>query len=356
MPIINQVVKGSGGSAPERYISVNESNNKLVSDTATVFPLPNTVSDISPFLLGGAYAGNSSISSIVIGGNNINLTGENCMNQCFKGSSISSLDFSSLVSVSGTYALNNLCFSCRSLTSVNLSGLKVLSYAQNAFSGCSSLSSVNMASLEVISAAAGNFLSETALTSYEFDKLVYVGSYSASSFFSQCTSLTNVKFYSLNRVAMSGINSMFFRCTSLTDVYFYALRTVDNANSFSNILQLDTNVTMHFPSNLDPQGGSTVISSLQGYPTFGGTNTVLAFDLPATVILTGANTTEYERNPKYDTATALAWRVKDTGTAPNLTIDWTPFYTSGTTDPQVNDTIYSDSACTTAVTTISAIA
>ena len=61
-------------------------------------------------------------------------------------------------------------------------------------------------------------------------------------------------------------------------------------------------------------------------------------------------------NPKYDTASALAWRVKDTGSASNPTIVWTPYYTSGTTDPTVGASIYSDDACTTEVTTISSIA
>ena len=82
----------------------------------------------------------------------------------------------------------------------------------------------------------------------------------------------------------------------------------------------------------------------------GGTNTTVLYDLPATNILTGADTKEYERNPKYDTATALAWRIN--GTMPNTTT----YYTSGLTDPTVGTTIYSDSACTIAETTVDSIA
>ena len=88
---------------------------------------------------------------------------------------------------------------------------------------------------------------------------------------------------------------------------------------------------------------------------FGGTSTTVLWDLPSTFILTGANTTQYERNPRDDTATALAWRVLDGGTDADPVIDWTSFYTSGTTDPSLGNTIYSDAACTTAVTTISSI-
>jgi hypothetical protein len=146
---------------------------------------------------------------------------------------------------------------------------------------------------------------------------------------------------------------MFINCQNLTSVSFPALTSASFGsykNQFSNMIQNVTGCTIHFPSNLDPQGGSTVISSLTGYPSFSGTNTVLAFDLPSTNHLIGADTVEYERSPKFDTATVLAWRVN--GTAVNTTT----FYTNTLNDPQVNDTIYSDSACTQAVTTISSIA
>jgi hypothetical protein len=76
---------------------------------------------------------------------------------------------------------------------------------------------------------------------------------------------------------------------------------------------------------------------------FGGTNTTVLFDIVTT--LTGVDTNSYTRSQKNSTATATAW---DNG--------GTLYYTSGTAEPVVNDTIYSDSACTTAVTTISAIA
>lgn len=172
--------------------------------------------------------------------------------------------------------------------------------------------------------------------------------------------LDDIRFDSLKSLIGTQIFFMAFGGTDIASISFPAL----NANSFSStypgalsrIFWHCSNVTMHFPSNLDPAGGSTVISSLSGYPNFDGSNITLLFDLPATVILTGANSVNYERNPKYDTATALAWRVQDTGTAPNFVINWTPYYTSGTIDPAVSDTIYSDSACTTSVTTISSIA
>lgn len=68
---------------------------------------------------------------------------------------------------------------------------------------------------------------------------------------------------------------------SLTDgcnVYFNAVTT----STFINGDELDgigvsQNKTLHFPSNL-----SSVIPTLTGYPNFGGTNTTILYDLPAT--------------------------------------------------------------------------
>jgi hypothetical protein len=110
------------------------------------------------------------------------------------------------------------------------------------------------------------------------------------------------------------------------------------------------NITLHFPSNTQ-----AAVETLVGYSTtapFGATAGTVLFDLPATYTLTGADSNTYSRNPKYDTATSLAWKVGAYGTT-----NFTPaYYTSGLTDPTVGTTIYSDSACTTSVTTVSAIA
>lgn len=129
---------------------------------------------------------------------------------------------------------------------------------------------------------------------------------------------------------------------------FPALKEINNITSLNKMIYNKDGCTLHFPSNLDPQTGSTVISSLETYPDFGGTNTTILYDLPSTKPLIGVDTNTYDRNPKYDTTSVLAWRIGD---------DWsTLYYTLGTTDPQVGDMIYSDSACTTVVTTIDSIA
>lgn len=67
-----------------------------------------------------------------------------------------------------------------------------------------------------------------------------------------------------------------FKNTSVTELRFPSLKTT-SIISIQYMLSNLNGCTVHFPSNLQ-----TIISGLTGYPNFGGTNTVLAFDLPAT--------------------------------------------------------------------------
>jgi len=79
----------------------------------------------------------------------------------------------------------------------------------------------------------------------------------------------------------SVLTLMFKNCTSLTTLSFGALRSNSfgsNTSQFNNMLSGCTGVTVHFPSNLQSVIGSwsSVISG------FGGINTTVLFDLPAT--------------------------------------------------------------------------
>ena len=131
-------------------------------------------------------------------------------------------------------------------------------------------------------------------------------------------------------------------------MYFFQARLVRvtrNATIPPKMIETTQVPTVHFPANMQSVIGSwsDVVNG------FNGTNTTVLFDLPSTQPLTGADTNVYDRNPKYDTGSALAWKIGIDNPEP-------VYYTSGTTDPAVSDTIYSDAACTTAVTTISSIA
>ena len=83
---------------------------------------------------------------------------------------------------------------------------------------------------------------------------------------------------------------------------------------------------------------------------FGGTNTTVLYDIVTTI--TGADSNTYTRSEKNSTATATAWTYNDT----LYYTSGVSNHTAGVNEAQVGDTIYSDSACTTAVTTISSIA
>lgn len=297
-------------TAPAYYVEKTVDANGALQNGSSIIDMTG-VTNIKSYVLYNAYRGNTNISGAVV--------------------------LSDLKKISGMSAMEAAFFGCTGITSVDMRSLEVggttSSYNSmtSAFNGCSNLTSFNLESL-VFSDA------------------------SQSSLFRYCTSLTTGRFDSLKVLGGGGLTGCFRDCTNMSSVYFPALKNVITiTNTFNNMLGNINGCTLHFPSNLDPQTGSTIISSLPQYPNFGGTNTVLVFDLPATNILTGTDTIVYERNPKYDTMTALAWRVQDTGTVPLWVIDWTPYYTSGTTDPQVNDTIYSDSACTNVVTTIDSI-
>ena len=67
-----------------------------------------------------------------------------------------------------------------------------------------------------------------------------------------------------------------FSGSGLTNLYFPAV-TTSSTFSITRMLTGVSNCTVHFPSNLQ-----TTISGTTGYPTYNGTNTTIAFDLPAT--------------------------------------------------------------------------
>lgn len=289
----------------------------------------------------------------------ITIGGNYALYQCFAETNISSLDISNLVDDTGlSSTIAGICQNCPNLTSFNAH--KFIGFNNNSgFSygcqNCTSLTSVDFSSVVYINSYGGmnSAFQNTALSSISFDSLVVVtGGMAFNYAFSQCSNLTTAYFPSLRRAYIgNGFINCFSQCTAFSTISFPALKEIQQG-CFSNTLVGCSNVTVHFPSNMQ----STMSSWAEISNGMGGTNTTILFDLPATVYLTGANSQQYERNPRDDTLTALAWRKKDTGVQNKPTINWTSYYTSGLTDPAVGDTIYSDAACTTAVTTIGSIA
>lgn len=335
MAIINQVVAGSGGgSVPACYRAFEkDASGKLVNSTTTPFiPLPAGTTNLSDYILNSAYSGTP--SNILSG----------------------TIDLSSLTVVDGCWSCRKMFQNCTGITSVDLSSLTEAGSERTfseMFLNDAGITSISISSLQKISgdtACFSMFKNCMGITNVDLSSLVSITNrYGAEQMFMGCTELVNIKLDSLSKInGSSCMASIFNGCVNLPVLSFPSLKTVSSTNAFSNMLGGVTGCTVHFPSNIQ----ATIGSWPDVTNGFGGINTTVLFDLPATNTLTGADTVTYTRNPKYDTATALAWKVGTYGTT-----NFTPaYYTSGTTDPSAADTIYSDAACTTSVTTIAAIA
>lgn len=241
-----------------------------------------------------------------------------------------------------------------SITGFNLDNLvAVTGYTacQQMFMNCNGITQANLPKLELATSyvAIGELCrNDSNVVSFNLNRLTDArNGYTLSHTFDGCDITGDASFPSLYAVGGSQpFQGCFTNCRNLTSLSFPALRICNSGSSdFPQMLTGVTGCTVHFPSNL----------SSKNFSGLSGTNTTILYDLPATRILTGANTVKYERNPIDDTTTALAWR-KNEYDSEGLVVDWTSVYTSGTTDPVVGDTLYSDSACTTAVTTIDSIA
>ena len=289
-------------------------------------PLPNTITDVGEYLLINAYR--NTPSSVLSG----------------------AIDLSSLTTVSGSYACSSMFYGCTGITSVDLSSLTTLNGSnacQYMFQNCTGITSLDLSSLTTVSsnyAASGMFQGCTGITSVDLSSLTTVSGSSACYYmFYGCTGITSVDLSSLT--TLSGSNAcqyMFQNCTNLTRVSFYALTPTSfgaQTNQFSKMLQNVTGCTVHFPMAIQATIGAwTDVTN-----GFNGTNTTVLFDIVTS--LTGADSNTYTRSQKNSTSTATAWTYNNT-----------LYYTAGTTEPSVNDSIFSDASCTTTETTISAIA
>lgn len=331
------------------------------------------------------------------------------LTDAFHGSSITSLDLSSLTTVLSTNAFTAACSNCTSLTTVDLSNLTNIGFSgtypdniqysgtnffRTTFYGCTGLTTVDLSSLEYLAgpngyifqdcanlvsvdmsklkliygvgsntstagAAASMFSGCTSLTSVSLKSLemiygAYTGSSSyrgyrptAANMFYNCTSLVSQKFESLKLVHQYAGCYMFSSCTSLQDLWFYAFDPSQSSTlAFTYMLSGCTDVTVHFP--MAAQSSMESWADVTG--GFSGTNTTVLFDLVTS--LTGADTNSYTRSEKNSTSTATAWIYNDTLYYTSGVSD----HTNGVNEPTVGNTIYSDAACTTSVTTVTAIA
>lgn len=194
------------------------------------------------------------------------------------------------------YVFNGCFYNNPELTSVSFPKLKKITNVRvygafNDVGGSSGakITTTEMPALEEISGYNTSclFYKSSKITTVNFPSLKKVGyrgfgigSYQGA--FSQCTNLTTATFPVLDTINEQEVfYYAFHACTSLTSVSFGGLKSTSFGqftSQFNNMLYGVTNCTVHFPSNLQSVIGSwtSVISG------FGGTNTTVLFDLPAT--------------------------------------------------------------------------
>ena len=253
---ISSIPSGGGGGGIPREV-VNGVYQVPVS--SFTFSLPSNATDIGAYALIYAF---------------------------FNSTGLTSVDLSSLESVSGSYAFYFAFYNSTGLTSVDLGGLTTIT-ASTAFDSAfdsTGLTSVDLSSLESVS---GSYAFNNAfrrcpnLTSVDLSSLESVsGSYAFSSAFGS-TGLTSVDLSSLESVSGSNAFYFAFTNTSLSSLSFPSLTSNSfgsYTDQFHSMLNGVNNCTVHFPSNLQ----SVIGSWLDVTSGFGGTNTTVLFDLPAT--------------------------------------------------------------------------
>ena len=204
---------------------------------------------------------------------------------------VTTLDLSNITEINGvsafySFAQNNY-FS--NITSVDLSNLTTVSgyqACQYMFSGCTNITSIDLSSLTTVSGTAGcqNMFYGCAgiAGAVNLSSLTTVGQSGCNKMFQSCTGITSVNLSSLTKISESfACSNMFDGCTSLTSLSFPALTSTSfgsYTNQFNNMLRGVTGCTVRFPSNLQ-----SVIGSWGDVTNgFGGTNTTVLYDLPAT--------------------------------------------------------------------------
>ena len=250
----------SGGSSGEtNYLGriVTEDGVLQLPTESFSFSLPSNITSIDNYGLNSAFSGCIKLTSVDL--SNLTSIGNNGLSDAFYACiNLTSVDLSNLTSI-GYFGLNSAFYHCTNLTSTGLNNVTSIdNYGlTSAFSGC------------------------TNLTSTGLNNVTSIGYNGLSSAFRGCTNLTSVDLSNLTSIGNNGLSDAFSGCTSLTSISFPALNSNSFGsftNQFNRMLQGVSGCTVHFPSNLESIIGdwSDVTSG------FGGTNTTVLFDLPAT--------------------------------------------------------------------------
>ena len=215
------------------------------------------------------------------------------LKEAFNGcTTLTSVDMSSITEITGTDSLKNFCMNCTSLTSVDLSGLTTINgngAVDTAFSG-TSITAVDLSSLTTISGTVmtNTFRDCPYISSIDLSSLTTLstgvsmnGTFSLSTNPTSPLPLTSVTFTSLATVSGTAPMRNLFQRRDGLEIFFPAF----NSNTFGvmttyldNLVGGAVGCTVHFPSNMQAIIGNW--DSVQN--GFGGTNTTVLWDLPAT--------------------------------------------------------------------------
>ena len=270
------------GTTPAYYIEKTKDANGKLQNSTNIIDL-NGATDVGVYVLSCAYLGVSFPANTSIDLSSLTtVSGDRACAQMFEGcTGLTSVDLSGLTILSGNYACGYMFINCTGLTSVDLSGLTTLSgsYAcAQMFNGCTGLTSVDLSGLTTLSgnyACSQMFYGCVGLTSVNLSGLTTLrGSNACANMFNGCTGLTSIALSGLTTVdGISGCQRMFYGCTSLATVYIGGTTAIDfgtNTNQFNNMFQsCAQNIDVYAPA-----ANKTQIEAFPGYPNFSGTGTV----------------------------------------------------------------------------------
>ena len=215
-------------TAPAHYIEKTVDANGKLQNSANLINL-NGVTDVGDYVLQYAYYRTSFPAN-------------------------TSIDLSSLTTISGDTACGYMFQNCSGVTSVDLSSLTTISGSSACyymFSSCTGLTSIDLSSLTTVSSASGCYY-----------------------MFYRCTGLTSIDLSGLTTVSGNrACGYMFQNCTSLATVYIGGTTAI-NFGTYTNQFQ---NMFNGCTQNIDvyaPAANQTQIEAFSGYPNFGGTGTV----------------------------------------------------------------------------------
>ena len=326
MPIINQVVAGSGGGGAN--IPLTSTGN---------FGLPIDVKNMTTlsFSIKSMYSNRIDVMGLPF----INTQEVETITDSWDGAFYGCTNLSGEISFPRLKHIPNIQYALRSV-----------------FNNCPNITKIYLPVLQDENHTSRLMILSTFANYVEFFDLRYVeycGNYGfLDSLLYECQYIHDINLNSLSYIGNEGARTMCYLSTpgsALEEIRFPMLTGFGTNPFYSNAFTGRENLTIHFRKDMQ-----ATVESLANYATLwgAGTGSTVVFDLVGT--LTGADSNSYTRSEidsVYASETAGAAKTATAWKNNNVV-----YYTSGGSEPSVSDTIYSDAACTQSVTTITAIA